>query len=227
VTMSRRAPALAILWVTAATALPAAQTERSLAAPPDVAGVYQSIANDRTLPGGLRNMGAPEDIALVRAAVEQMKSIDLTQDPEKLCQPIGPFRMMARAGAKIELAYAKGAIVMLFEDISHGHIRTIHLNRAHAQESEPTWQGHSVGRWDGNTLVIDTSGFNERTWLNAAGAQHSDALRLVERVKPILDGKYLEYRVTVEDPQVLAKPYTYFRYFERVQREVAEDVCEP
>jgi hypothetical protein len=225
--MLRRASVPAILTLIVAAASPAAQKAPSASAPPDLAGVYQSIGERVTLPGGLRNVGSPEDIALAPAAVQQVKSVDLTQDPEELCQPIGPFRMMARAGTKIELAYAKGAIVMLFEDVSHGHIRTIYMNREHPKESTPTWQGDSVARWDGGSLVIDTVSFNERTWLNAAGASHSDALHLVERVKPILDGKYLEYRVTADDPQVLAKPYTYVRYFEKVQSEVAEDVCEP
>lgn len=224
--MTQRASVLAILVAMVATVLSAAQKDRAATAPPNLAGVYKSISGGVTLPGGLRNTGSPEEVALAPAAIEQIKSVDLTQDPDKLCQPIGPFRMMARAGATIELANAKGAIVMLFEDISHGHMRTIHLNRAHPQASTPTWQGDSVARWDGNALVIDTVGFNERTWLNAAGAQHSDALHMVERVTPILSGGYLEYRVTVEDPQVLARPYTYIRYFEKVTTEIAEDLCE-
>ena len=164
---------------------------------------------------------------LLPTAVEQIKSVDLTQDPEKLCQPIGPFRMMAREGMKIELAHARGAIVMLFEDVSHGHIRTIVLGPLSQEPRPPMWQGNSFGHWDGNTLVIDTVGFNERTWLNRAGAQHSDALHLVERVRPILGGRYLEYKVTAEDPQALVKPYTYTRYFEKVTTEIQEDVCEP
>ncbi len=224
--MTQRASVLAVLVAIAATALSAAQKDASLTAPPELAGVYQSIAGGVTLPGGLRNTGSPEEVVLAPGGIEQIKSIDLTQDPEKQCQPIGPFRMMARAGVRIELASAKGAIVMLFEDISRGHIRTIQLNRAHPQEATPTWQGDSVARWDGGTLVIDTVGFNERTWLNAAGAQHSAAMHLVERVTPILSGSYLKYEVTVEDPQALARPYTYTRYFERTRTEISEDLCE-
>jgi hypothetical protein len=222
--MTSRAALFAIVAVTAAAALPAAQSGR--AAPPDVAGVYQAIASGTTIPGGLRNMGSPEEIVLVPAAAEQVKSTDLTQDPEKSCQPIGPFRMMARPRTKIELALGKDAIIMLFENISHGHMRTIHLNRAHTEPTTPTWQGDSVARWEGATLVVDTVGFNDRTWLNAAGAQHSEALRMIERITPILNGGYLEYTVTIEDPQVLARPYTYVRYFEKVTTEMSEDLCE-
>ena len=204
----------------------AAQNDRGQAAVPNVAGVYRSIANGTTLPGGLRNSGAPEDLVLLPAAIEQMKAVDLTQDPQKLCQPVGPFRMMAREGLKIELAYARDALVVLFEDISHGNIRTIQLDREHPQNVAATWNGHSVGRWEGDALVIDTVGFNERTWLNSAGAQHTDALHLIEHVKPIQGGKYLEYKVTAEDPQALAKPHSYTRYFEKVPEEIQEDICE-
>ena len=59
-----------------------------------------------------------------------------------------------------------------------------------------------------------------------AGAQHSEALHLLEEIRPILNGKYLEYRVTAEDAMALAKPYTYTRYFEKVKAEIKEDVCE-
>jgi hypothetical protein len=194
------------------------------AEPPDLAGVYQAIPDGTTLAGGLRNAGSPANIALIPGAAHA----DLKQDPAKMCQPVGPFRMMARDGAKIELAPAlpHGMVVMLFEDASRGVMRTIFLNRGHAGKTAPTWMGDSVGRWDGNTLVVDTTGFNDRTWLNDAGAQHSEALHLVERIRPVLGGQYLEYKVTAEDPRALAKPYTYTRYYEKLKTEIGEDVCE-
>jgi len=194
------------------------------AEPPDLAGVYQAVRDGTALAGGLRNAGSPANIALLSGTARA----DLKQDPAKMCQPIGPFRMMARDAAKIELApaLAHGMVVMLFEDASRGVMRTIFLNRGHAEKTTPTWLGDSIRRWDGNTLVVDTTGFNDRTWLNDAGAQHSDALHLVERIRPILSGQYLEYKVTAEDPKALAKPYTYTRYYEKLKAEINEDVCE-
>lgn len=194
--------------------------------PPDLAGVYQVIERSVTLPGGLKNAGSLAELPLLPAAAAQMKSVDLKQDPAKMCVPVGPFRMMAREENKIELVPVKGKIVMLFEDLSRGVMRTIYLNRGHKEKRELTWMGDSVGRWDGATLVVDTVGFNDRTWLNDAGAQHSDALHLVERIRPVLDGKYLEYKVTAEDPKTLAKPYTYTRYYEKLKTEIQDDVCE-
>jgi hypothetical protein len=69
-----------------------------------------------------------------------------------------------------------------------------------------TWMGHSVGRWDGNTLVVDVTNFNDKTWLSRAGDFHSDALHLVERLTPITPDA-LRYEVTVEDPNVFTRPW--------------------
>jgi hypothetical protein len=192
-----------------------------LVAQPDVRGVYQAVENYVTLPEGLKNTGSPGAIQLAQAATLESPS----KDPWKMCQPVGPFRMMAVDRVKIELALTESRIVMLFEDLSHGMIRTIYMKRGHREKIEPTWMGDSVGRWEGDTLVVDTAGFNRETWLNDQGVQHSEALHLVERIRPVLKGRYLEYRMTAEDPNALAKPYTYIRYFEKLGSEIMDDVC--
>jgi hypothetical protein len=203
-----------------------AQQKPGAANPPDLQGVYQSIPDNVTLPGGLKNAGSPSSIPLLPAAVEQAKSIDVKKDPWKMCQPVGPFRMMAAEQVKIELVPVSGMLTMLYEDLSHGMRRSILLKRGHPAKLAQTWLGDSVGRWEGDTLVVDTAGFNDQTWLNGKGAQHSDALHLVERVRPILAGQYLEYKVTVEDPKTLAKPYSYMRYFKKLDTEVVDDPCQ-
>jgi len=196
-------------------------------APPDLTGVYQSIPSGTVLPAGRRNQGSPAEIALLPEASARMKTINPKQDPAKICQVIGPFRMMARDQTKIEIVPEANMVMMLFEDTAHGHLRTLRLNRPHPSNlGEGTWLGDSSAHWVGDTLVVDTVGFNDRTWLNDQGAQHSDALHLVERIRPILNGKYLEYKVTADDPKTLARPYTYTRYYEKVNSEIKEDICE-
>jgi len=202
-----------------------AQTGRAPATPPDIVGVYQPIPNATTLPGGLKNAGTTNDLPLLPVAVQKMKAVNLKDDAYKMCQPLGPFRMMARLDTKIELLPEPGMIVMLFEDLERGVMRTIYTNRGHKEKLEPTWMGDSIGHWEGDKLIVDTIGFNTDTWLNDAGAQHSTALHLVERIRPVLAGKYLEYKVTAEDPQALAKPYTYTRYYEKLKTEIMEDIC--
>jgi hypothetical protein len=203
-----------------------AQEGSAPARPPNLRGVYQAIPDGTTLTGGLRNAGSPAAIALLPQAAQQAKSMDLKKDPWKMCQPVGPFRMMARDQTKIELVQVGTMIVMLFEDLSHGMMRPIFTTRRHPVNLEPTWLGDSVGRWEGDTLVVDTIGFNDSTWLNDEGAQHSDALHLVERVRPVLGGRYLEYRMTAEDAKTLAKPYSYTRYYKKLETEVMDDPCQ-
>lgn len=210
--------------------------QKSSNEPPDIFGVYQSIGNDRVLPGGLKNSGSPNDVPLLPAAREQMKNVNPKDDPWRMCQPIGEFRMMAREHTKIELDSATGIIAMAYEDVPHGLMRLIYFNRTHDQRptkgadpnlqfSHNSWLGDSIGRWQGDTLIVDTVALNTQTWLNDAGAQHSEDLHLVERLRPILGGKFLEYKMTAEDPKVLMKPYTYTRYFEKTDSEIRDSVC--
>ncbi len=199
---------------------------KAAAAPPDLTGMYVIVSGKTVLPGGLRNSGTPSDVPLLAAAKAQMKSVDLKTDPAKHCQPVGPFRMMAREGNKIELIpTSTGTVVMLFEDLSRGVMRTIYLNRGHRTDLGPLWMGDSIGKWEGGTLVVDTNSFNDETWLNELGAKHSDAFHLIERIRPIMGGKYLEYKVTAEDPKSIAQPYTYTRFYERTDKEIQQDNC--
>jgi len=223
----RTRTALAVCAAIALSVAPAfAQTAKAAAAPPDITGVYKRISAKTVLPGGLKNTGSPADLPLTAAAAEQAKKMDLKEDPSKMCQPLGPFRMMARESTKIQILPVPGMVAMLFEDLSRGLLRTIYTERGHPAKQKPLWMGDSVGKWEGDTLVVDTNNFSEATWFNDAGAQHSDALHLVERIRPIMGGKYLEYKMTAEDPKVLTKSYTYTRYYEKLNSEIGEDVCE-
>ena len=224
--MKRLAQVLVTVLPIVCAPLAIAQQARETPNPRDVQGVYQSIPDGTTLPGGLKNAGAPSAIELLPDAVRQARSIDLRKDPWKICQPVGPFRMMAKDQTKIELVPVSAMVVMLFEDLSHGMMRAIYLKRGHPANVEPTWLGDSVGRWEGNTLVVDTVGFNDKTWLNEEGGQHSEALHVVERIRPVLGGQYLEYKVTAEDPKTLAKPYSYTRYYKKLDSEIMDDPCE-
>ena len=82
----------------------------------------------------------------------------------------------------------------------------------------------SIGRFEGDTLVIDTTGFNNRTWLNDAAAQHGPKLHMVERYRLVPNTDLLELKVTIEDPEMLKAPYTYTRYYQRGAA-LSEDFC--
>jgi hypothetical protein len=192
---------------------------------PDLTGVYELVPGSATLPGALRNSGGPEDISLQPSALATQKARNLKEDGARNCEPIGPYRMMAWAGNRIELLPSPGRITMLFENIALGHLRTVYLGQPHQANLASLWVGDSIGHWDGDTLVVDTTNFNDYTWLNGAGAPHSDALHLIEKYRLVLGGEYLEVKVTAEDSKVLAKPYTYTRYYEKAKTEIQENFC--
>jgi hypothetical protein len=94
-------------------------------------------------------------------------------------------------------------------------------------EISPYYLGHSVGHWEGDTLVIETAGFNEKTFLDATGAPHSDQLKTVERIRKINGGKQLETIVTITDPVYLTRAITAgYVYNARPDVQIATDyVC--
>jgi hypothetical protein len=191
---------------------------------PDFTGVYQLVPNGVSLPGGLRNDGNPDEVPLRPEAQATQKTTNLKDDVKNLCLPVGPFRMMAWPGNKIDVYRSPGRITIHFENYFLGHMRFLYLDRKEHKPG-PFWVGDSIARWEGDTLVVDTANFNHYTWLNGAGAPHSDALRLTERLRLVEGGKYLEVKVTAEDPKVLTRPYTYTRYYERTTSEIQEYVC--
>src|SRR5207253_1312859 len=91
-----------------------------------------------------------------------------------------------------------------------GIFRIVPIGAAHPVDPDPTWLGDSVGKWDGDTLVVDTIGFNTKTVLN--GFKHSEGLHIIERFsRPSAD--VLQYDATLEDPNVFVKPWTVSRAF--------------
>jgi hypothetical protein len=102
-----------------------------------------------------------------------------------------------------QIVQKQNFLVMIFE--YPNTFRFIPLDgRPHGPDPDPTWMGEAVGRWDGDTLVVDSIGFNDKT--EVSGYMHTDALHVVERYKRVAAG--LQYDVTVDDPNVFQKPWT-------------------
>jgi hypothetical protein len=101
----------------------------------------------------------------------------------------------------------KGAVVLLYE--YQTTYRQIFMDgRELPKDPNPTWWGYSVGKWDGDTLVVDTTGFNDSVPLTGAGHPHSDALHIIQRFRR-KDFGHLEVQFTIDDPKVYAKPWSF------------------
>src|SRR5215469_3189361 len=114
------------------------------------------------------------------------------------CAPYGIPRLMNHVGP-FEIVQTKGRVLMFFE--TGNAIRQIWTDgRGHPEDLDPSWMGHSIGHWEGATLVVDTIGLTDKSWLDTAGHPHSDALHVTERIRR-MDHDTLENTLTFDDPK--------------------------
>ncbi len=190
-------------------------------------GVYELVPAEKALPGGLKASGNLSDLKLRPAAAEAAKKSNPKLDAAKICRIVGPVRMMALPGTRMELVPTlRNGFYMMFKNSNLGNRRQIEFAAPPATPAEPFWLGHSYAHWkDTTTFVVDTTGYNDRTWLNAAGAPHSDKLHTVEEYHLLPSGD-LKLTMTIMDPVTLAAPFTYVRYYARQQGVLGELLCE-
>ena len=189
---------------------------------PDLSGIWQ-VQGDARAPNGLFGLGEslnsryfrdilsdfkPEERPLTPLGVERLRQH--TQpgafNPTLNCLPDGvphgdllpePFKIM----------HTPGVIVMLYE--VETTFRQIFMDgRKLPADMSPTWQGYSVGRWDGDTLVIDSAGFNDRSWLDARGTPRSTDMRIEERFHR-RDYGHMDLTIMITDPQIFTKPISF------------------
>ena len=141
----------------------------------------------------------------VRTAMVDRKSNFFADQPRYNCLPSGPSYLTAGATSTgYRLIYQSPTqIAFLFEDMV---FRPIYMDgRQLEPDPLPTWMGYSVGRWDGDTLVVESNGYNDKTWLDRRGAAHTDQLRIIERYTR-LDFGHIQLDVTYDDPGAFHEP---------------------
>jgi Domain of unknown function (DUF3471) len=126
------------------------------------------------------------------------------EDPASNCLPEGPRAGLAGL-EPFRIVQTPYVSFFLYESSPARQVFTD--GRKLPDDPTPSWMGYSVGRWDGDTFVIDTTGYNERTWLDFAGHPHSEALRLTERFRRT-DFGHMQLSITFEDPKAYTKPWT-------------------
>ena len=174
---------------------------------PDLSGLWNKIS-----PKYGRNIAAdldPEEILpWARALVEERRE-NLAKDYMNVkCVPLGPGYVTAAdtTGAEMMRIVQTPALTFILNpDLTYRQIFTD--GRALETEPNPTWMGYSVGRWDGDTFVVDSFGFNDRTWLDHDGHPHTEQLRMTERYQR-RDFGHLDVEVTFTDPGAYTRPWT-------------------
>jgi hypothetical protein len=153
--------------------------------------------------------------------------LEATNDPVfKGCHPPGVPRVYLHP-FPFQIVNVPGRGVVILYEYDH-LVRHVYTDgRGHETATGPTWMGDSIGRWEGDTLVVETTGFNDRTWIDRRGLPHSEDLKVTERFRRV-DQDTLQIDVTVEDARAYSKPWTFqLRYTRRPpQWRILELVCE-
>jgi hypothetical protein len=145
---------------------------------------------------------------------ERWKNVDTKDDPTGMCLPVGPSRAFTSPFPVYFLQRPK-VIGALFE--YQTTYRMFYIDGKHSADlgdygSE--FMGHSIAHWEGDALVADTIGINERSWLDTAGHEHSDKRHLTEKLEKVTDD-VIRYTVNYEDPVFFSKPFNIERIFRR------------
>jgi hypothetical protein len=175
------------------------QVPRTAAGKPDLSGVW--------LPAPELDPEKPE-ILPAAAAIMKQRQANGTLSPRALCLPSGIVRITELD--LIKLVQTPKLLVMLDEGGDPGYRQIFLDGRPHPRDPFPTWQGHSVGRWEGDTLVVDTVGLNDKVWLALfgpfSGLPQSEQAHIVERFDRLNFGQ-LRIEYTINDPGTLARPW--------------------
>jgi len=201
--------------------------------PPDWTGFY-NLARANDLAGTNLKPIAPgyELDKLIVAHLQpwakaKMQITDGTADDTgAVCKADGIFRFPPFAGRFLWLP-APGKIVQVFGEINTAGVKRIYLDRPHPKNLAPTWNGDSIGHWEGDTLIVDTTGFNSKSWLMSGMEPHSEEAHLIERIRRITasGNTFLEVVSVVEDREALTSAYTFTRYYKKIDAEMAENIC--
>jgi hypothetical protein len=146
----------------------------------------------------------PEAVAEMKR--KRTESLGYGDSPTTHCMPMGTPSRDLFSFAPVKIVQSPSVIAMLYEaDNTH---RQVYMDgRKLPADPQPAWLGYSVGKWEGDTLVVDTAGFNDKSWLDAFGTPHSEAMRLQERFHR-RDFGHMDVQATIDDPRVFTKPFT-------------------
>jgi len=193
---------------------------------PDLSGIWRAPQNSPYL----RNIAVdlkPNEIQPWAQSAYEQHVLDLGADsPRAHCLPDPPPYYHLASVSRI--VQTPSVMVIINEGNSNSNVtRTILTDgRGLPEEMNPSWLGYSAGHWEGETLVVTTAGFNDRTWLDFAGHPHSEELRITERFHR-RDFGHMDFEMTIEDPKTFTRPIT-FKADKTlvVDTDVLETICE-
>jgi hypothetical protein len=200
-----------------------APAPRTTEGKPDFSGLWRNDGGDR-LYNNIAVDLQPADVAPWANALYRKRQLEFGKDSmETLCLPLGPAYLTTRF-RYTRIVQTPSLVVFLLDDGMH---REIFMDgRSLEPDPNPTWMGYSIGRWDGDVLVVESNGYNELSWLDWDGHPHTEALRITERYSR-RDFGHLDLQVTMVDPKAYLKPITFSMPIKlQADTEMLELVCD-
>ena len=146
------------------------------------------------------------------------------EDPEARCLPPGVPRM-STTPYPWTIVKTPTLILIVYEGGAHVWRKIFLDGRMHDPNVQDTWLGDSIGHWEGDTLVVETVGQNDRTWIDQSGIPHSSDMRVIERIRR-LDMGHLEIEHIIDDPKTFTKPWTFTTHPTSLKGELIEYICQ-
>ena len=190
----------------------------------DLSGIWRA-ASGRYLQNIAADLGEPPFQPWAASLYKERAGSLGKGRPSERCIPHGiPDGMLVR-NSPFKIVQTPGVVVILYEEFNH--FRQIFTDgRGFPPETSEGWYGYSIGRWEGDTLVAETVGFNDQSWLDDPGHPHSEALRVTERFRRRNFGE-MEVQITFDDPKAYTKPWTVNLPFNLYpDTELIESICE-
>ena len=196
-----------------------ARTPRAADGKPDLSGVWQNVGIGP--PGAEGTGGTPKTVFFdlihgmngapppfqpwAAALAAQRKQDEAKDNPDARCLPLGPLQMLAHPLPK-KILQSPGLVVILHE--RNMEFRQIYTDgRQLPEDPQPSWYGYSSGRWEGETLIVETVGLRDGLWADFYGSPLTDQARMTERFRRPTYGT-LEIQVTIDDPKAYTRPWT-------------------
>jgi hypothetical protein len=198
------------------TAMISGPVPRAANGTPDLSGVW--------LPAQPTEFEDPPMKPWAAALAKERMAAGASEDPRAWCLPSGTAR--TNHADLTKFVQTPDLLVILIEGAPPG-FRQIFLNEGakHPDDLEPSWMGHSIGHWDGDTLVVDTVGFNNRGWIDGNGRPQTEKLHVTERFHRMTRG-ILDVMITIDDPGAYEKPWSFHRLLHLTESEdLREAIC--
>jgi hypothetical protein len=143
--------------------------------------------------------------------------------PHSFCMPAGVPGFHLYGFQPLYFVQTPKEVLMIYSNDQQ--VRHVYLDIAHSADPKPSWYGESVGHYEGDTLVVDTIGLNDKTFVDNFRTPHTEKLHVVERFRVIDGGKTMRVDITFDDPDAFNAPWSVTQRYDRIQHPMAEEVC--